>query len=305
MYSLLALSITALLAALTLTPLCRDIFLHFGIVDLPDRKRKFHTKPVPRVGGIAVFAAYLLAFLVLLLSPLSGGAIVGGHVSVIWSLLPPVVLVFLIGLVDDLAGLKPWQKLAGQIAAAIWVFAEGARIGSVSGWPVHFWVSAVLTVLWLVACANAINLIDGLDGLATGVGLFGAVTIFIAALLQGNFQLALATVPLVGALIGFLVYNFSPASIFLGDCGSLTIGFLLGCFGVVWGQKSTTVLGMIAPAMALAIPILDTSLAIVRRLLRRQPIFSPDRGHIHHRLLDRGLTPRRAVLLIYAACTPA
>ena len=154
-----------------------------------------------------------------------------------------------------------------------------------------------LTILWLVGCSNAFNLIDGLDGLATGVGLFATATAFLSALLTGNIALAIVTAPLLGALLGFLPYNFSPASIFMGDCGSLTVGFLLGCFGVIWSQKSATLLGMTAPLIALAIPLLDTALAIARRFLRRQPVFGADRGHIHHRLLARGFTPRRVAYI--------
>jgi len=152
-----------------------------------------------------------------------------------------------------------------------------------------------------VGCSNAFNLIDGIDGLAAGLGLFATLTILTGALLQGNLALALATAPLAGALLGFLRYNFNPASIFLGDSGSLLVGFLLGCYGVVWSQKSATLLAMTAPLMAMAVPILDVCLSIARRFLRRQPIFGADRGHIHHRLLDRGLSPRKVALLLYAA----
>jgi UDP-GlcNAc:undecaprenyl-phosphate GlcNAc-1-phosphate transferase len=164
------------------------------------------------------------------------------------------------------------------------------------------WLSLPATLLWLAGCSNAFNLIDGVDGLGAGAALFATVTILLGALLQNNIALALATVPLAGALAGFLRYNFNPASIFLGDSGSLTLGFLLGCFGLVWGQKSATVLGMTAPLMALAVPLLDTAIAIARRFLRGEPLFKADAGHIHHRLLARGLTPRRAVLLLYGAC---
>src|SRR5258707_5829576 len=139
------------------------------------------------------------------------------------------------------------------------------------------WWSLPLTIVWLVVCANAFNLIDGVDGLATGLGLFATVTTLIIALLQGNLALAVATAPLVGALLGFLRYNFNPASIFLGDSGSLLVGFLLGCFGVIWSQKSATILGMTAPLMALSIPLVDLCLSIVRRFLRRQPILRCDR----------------------------
>jgi UDP-GlcNAc:undecaprenyl-phosphate GlcNAc-1-phosphate transferase len=157
-------------------------------------------------------------------------------------------------------------------------------------------------LFWLVLCTNAFNLIDGVDGLATGVGLFATLTMVLAAFLQHNLALAAATLPLAGFLLGFLRYNFNPASVFLGDSGSLLIGFLLGCYGVIWSEKSTTLLGMTAPLMAMFVPLLDVGLSIVRRFLRHQPIFDADRGHIHHRLLDRGLSPRGAVLLLYGAC---
>ena len=159
-----------------------------------------------------------------------------------------------------------------------------------------------MTLVWLVMCANAFNLIDGLDGLASGMGLFATLTTFLAAVLHGNESLALVTLPLAGALLEFLRYNFNPASVFLGDSGSLLIGFLLGSYGVIWSQKSATLLGMTAPLMALAIPLLDVCLSVTRRWLRGQPIFTADRGHIHHRLLDLGTTHRRVVLILYAVC---
>jgi UDP-GlcNAc:undecaprenyl-phosphate GlcNAc-1-phosphate transferase len=168
---------------------------------------------------------------------------------------------------------------------------------------VRAWWTIPVTILWLLACSNAFNLVDGMDGLAAGVGMFATVTIFVAALMQKNIALAMATAPLAGCLLGFLCYNFNPATIFLGDSGSLLIGFLLGCYGIIWTQKSATLLGMTAPLMALSLPLLDVGLAVVRRFLRRQPIFSADRGHIHHRLLDRGMSPRKAALLLYFFCS--
>ena len=176
------------------------------------------------------------------------------------------------------------------------------HLDGISGYVLPIWLSLPLTILWLIACANAFNLIDGMDGLATGVGLFATFTILIAAMLQDNVPLALATAPLVGALLAFLRYNFNPASIFLGDSGSLTIGFALGCFGIIWSQKSATLLGMTAPLLALSVPLIDTGVAITRRFIRRQPIFGADRNHVHHRLLDRGLSPRKVALILYGAC---
>jgi UDP-N-acetylmuramyl pentapeptide phosphotransferase/UDP-N-acetylglucosamine-1-phosphate transferase len=138
---------------------------------------------------------------------------------------------------------------------------------------------------------NAVNLVDGMDGLAAGVGFFATVTTLIAALIHQNLELAIVTVPMAGALLGFLRYNFNPASIFLGDSGSLLVGLLLGCYAALWSQKSATMLGMAAPLMALAIPLLETSLSILRRALRNRPVFGADAGHIHHKLLEQGLTP--------------
>jgi UDP-GlcNAc:undecaprenyl-phosphate GlcNAc-1-phosphate transferase len=217
-------------------------------------------------------------------------------------LLPAVIAAFATGLIDDVLGLKPWMKLVGQVIAALLAFHGDVQISAVAGHSfAATWCPLPLTLFWLVACSNAFNLIDGLDGLAAGVGLFATVTIFLSAFLNGNYALALATAPLLGALLGFLPYNFNRASIFMGDCGSVPVGFLLGCFGVIWSQKSATLLGMTAPLLALAVPLLDTTLSIARRFLRHQPIFGADRGHIHHRLLARGFTPRRVAFVFYGA----
>lgn len=293
----------AFLLSLILTPYVRDTAKRFGWVDQPDHERKLHAAPIPRLGGVAVVLAYVLALAVEVLVPYRNlsfdiptamrGAI---------ALAPAAAIVFLVGLVDDLMGLKPWQKLIGEAVAAVIAWHGGFGVHALGGAELPDWVSFAVTVAWLVGCANALNLIDGMDGLAAGVGLFSTLTMVVAALVHDSVDLAIAVAPLAGALLGFLRYNFNPASVFLGDCGSLTVGFLLGCFGAAWSQKSATVLGMTAPLIALAMPLLDTGLAIIRRGLRGQGIFSPDRGHIHHRLLEQGLTPRRAALVLYAIC---
>ena len=302
MVAIAALGLIAFLLCLVATPLCRDRFLRWNIVDRPDAERKFHGRPIPRVGGIPIALSYAGALaLMLLLAPRSARISIQ-HSHLLWSLLPSAGLIFVTGLVDDLRGLKPWQKLAGQGAAAVLAVSLGARITLFHGVPVSPWITIPLSLLWLVGCTNAFNLIDGMDGLASGVGLFATVTTLLAAMLQGNFGLTMATVPLVGCLLAFLRYNFAPASIFLGDCGSLTIGFMLGCFGLIWSQKSATLLGMAAPLMAFALPLLDVSLSIGRRFLRSQPIFQADRGHIHHRVMALGFKPRDAALILYAVC---
>jgi UDP-GlcNAc:undecaprenyl-phosphate GlcNAc-1-phosphate transferase len=299
-YSILFLVFTSFLCCLILTPLIRRWSRTFGFLDQPNSPRKLHGSPIPRTGGIAVVAAYFAATGLLLLSPLRGAATV--NLPLIVRLLPAVGMIFAIGLLDDLMGLSPREKLIGQATAACLAYWGGVQVLGIQGHPFPGDWGLLVTVVWLVACANAFNLIDGVDGLSAGIGLFATFTILAAALLQKNAVLALATAPLLGALLAFLRYNFNPASIFLGDCGSLTLGFLLGCFGAIWSQKSATLLGMVAPLVALAVPLLDTGLSIVRRFLRRQPIFGSDRNHIHHRLLDRGFSPRKVVLVLYAVC---
>jgi UDP-GlcNAc:undecaprenyl-phosphate/decaprenyl-phosphate GlcNAc-1-phosphate transferase len=298
-HSLLWLGFRAFIISLVLTPIFRDVFRSYGVVDQPDAARKVHRYPIPRVGGLAIAISYLVAYV--LVRP-EGGSPLAQQLSLVWRLLPGAALAFAVGLLDDLFNLRAWIKLAGQIAAAGLACVGGVRVLSIGGTPTNAWWSIPLTILWLLACMNAFNLVDGLDGLAAGVGLFATLTVFAAAMMQHNMVLAVATFPLAGALLAFLCYNFNPATIFLGDSGSLLIGFLLGCYAAIWSNKSATLLGMTAPLMALSIPLLDVALAIVRRFLRRQPIFTADRGHIHHRLLDRGFTPRRVVLMLYGLC---
>jgi len=287
--------------ALILTPLFRRLAIRFGVVDQPDFRRKIHDRPIPRIGGVPISLAYIGSYLILMAVFHRTGLGDGGSLPTAWSILPAALLVFLIGLADDIFGLKPWQKLAGQALASVLAVSAGVRITALAGFTLNPWIASLATILWLIGCANALNLIDGVDGLASGIALLAAATTAAAALLNGEIGLAFATIPLAGALLGFLRYNFNPASIFLGDCGSLTIGFLLGCYSVQWSAKSATMLGMTAPLIALAIPLLDTALAIVRRFLRQQPIFVADRSHIHHCLLARGFTVRRVAVLLYGA----
>ena len=298
MYSLGFLTAVSFLFALLLTPAVRNTFRRLGIVDYPN-DRKLHLHPIPRVGGIAILLAYAAAYACELLFHFRASAKIEHGLELVTRLGPAALIIFITGLIDDIWGLRPWQKLIGEVGAASLAYWAGIRVQDIAGFHLAIWLQLSLTVLWLVGCTNAVNLIDGVDGLATGVGLFAACTTLFAALLQHNIALGLATAPLVGSLLGFLRYNFNPATIFLGDCGSLFIGFLLGSYGVLWSEKAATVLGMTAPLMALSIPLLDACLAIARRFLRRRPIFTADRGHIHHRLLDRGLTPRRVALILY------
>jgi UDP-GlcNAc:undecaprenyl-phosphate GlcNAc-1-phosphate transferase len=299
-FSLTFLAATSCLLALLLTPLCRRILLYGGVLDQPDHARKLHLRPIARAGGMAVAAAYAGALCLWFVLPLEVSRLMGRHMDFVIGIVPAAGIVLTVGFLDDVFRLRPLEKLTGQVLAALVAFGAGIRIESIAGHQPDLWWSLPLTVLWLVGCSNAFNIIDGMDGLAAGLGLCAAATMVIAAYFQSNLALAAATVPLAGALLGFLRYNFNPASIFLGDSGSLLIGFLLGCFAVAWSQKSATLAAMTAPALALAIPLTDAALAIFRRLVSGKPVFSADRSHIHHRLLERGLSARRAVLLLYA-----
>ncbi|WP_334268065.1 MraY family glycosyltransferase [Edaphobacter sp. HDX4] len=294
----------ALVLCLVMTPICRDLFLRFNIVDSPDSERKFHLKPIPRIGGIPIVLSYAGALGLLLTLAPRGAAISIQHLRLFLSLLPATGLIFLTGLVDDIFTLKPKQKLFGQFVAAVLAVSLGARM-SMDGIPHSSLITIPLSIIWLIGCTNAVNLIDGLDGLASGVGLFATLTTLVAALVTGNTGLAIATAPLLGCLLAFLRYNFSPASIFLGDCGSLTIGFMLGCFGLVWSQHTGTMLGMAAPLMALTFPLLDVILSVTRRSLRSRPIFKGDRGHIHHMVLALGHKPHVAALILYGVSAVA
>ena len=284
----------AFLISLVLTPITRDIFRSYNVVDRPGR-RKVHAHPIPRIGGIAIATAYLIS----LLSITSLGVSLPGDNSLAWRLIPGAALIFLTGLLDDFFTFRPLFKLTGEIAAAVLVFSNGLRIETIAHIDLPWWLSFPITVFWLLLATNALNLIDGLDGLCTGIGLLATLTLSGAALIHGNIPLAQATVPLAGALLGFFFYNFNPATVFLGDSGALLIGFLLGCYGMIWTQKTEALLSVAVPLLALSIPLLDVSLSIVRRILRNKPIFVADRGHIHHRLLNRGLSVREAVLVLY------
>lgn len=308
-YTIAALGMIAFILGMVLTPLCRNLALRYNIVDQPDKDRKFHVKPTPRLGGIAIVLSYVGALaLVFLLTPKAEQLHIQ-HLELLQSLLPGAGIIFLTGLLDDLFGLRPSQKLLGEIGGATLAIGLGVYFSphSFPIAPIHpllanRWVGIPLSIIWLVACTNALNLIDGLDGLASGVGLFATISTLLVGLFTGHQGLVLVTMPLAGVLLAFLYYNFNPASIFLGDSGSLTIGFMLGAFSLIWSGSSSSVHGIAAPLMVLALPLIDVGLAVSRRYLRQVPIFKADRGHIHHIVLARGFKPRTTTLILYGVC---
>ena len=297
MASLIWVGIASFVISLVLTRLLRDGFRRLGILDHPEGKRKIHNTPIPRGGGVAIAIAYVASYLVI--RYFFGGAF-DRQLDLVWKILTATAVILAVGLMDDLFGLKPWQKLTGQFVGAAIACWKGIIIVGGSGSHHEAWWGIPLTIVWLLVCSNAFNLVDGMDGLAAGLGLVSTIAMFFGAERQHNTQLAMAAVPLAGALLGFLRYNFNPATIFLGDSGSLSLGFVLGCFSIVWIGHSSTLQGLAAPLIALSIPLLDVTLAIGRRLLRGQHVFAADRRHIHHRLLDLGMTPKKAVLVLYA-----
>lgn len=288
-------------AALALTPLVARIAVTRGWLDHPDSHRKLHPVPVPAVGGVAVYAAFLVALAVI---PRIDGPL-GNLVRESWLPLGVAGLaVMMLGLADDIRSVRPELKLLVQTAAALFLFGNGFRVSGVSNpfggtFDLGAWALPV-TLLWLVGMSNAFNLIDGLDGLAAGLALVSTLGLLVAAVIAGRWETAAVAAALAGALVGFLPYNFNPARVFLGDCGSLPVGFVLAAIAVESSIKASATLAVAVPLLALALPILDVGLAVVRRVVRHRPVFEADRHHIHHRLVDMGLTPRRAVVTLYA-----
>jgi UDP-GlcNAc:undecaprenyl-phosphate GlcNAc-1-phosphate transferase len=297
----------AAVASVLLTPICRRIAIKIGAVGRPGG-RNVHARSIPRLGGTALAAGWCIAILLCRHLPGSGGVALADSGIRLWGIVGGALCLCAVGAVDDVRGLRAYHKLIAQIIVGIVAFACGLRIDVITLpllAPLSMGVFALpVTVLWLVGVTNAVNLIDGLDGLAAGVGFFASATCFVVALVGGNPFVALMSAALMGVLAGFLVFNFNPARIFMGDSGSYFIGFLLATLPIATErqQKASTAVSLLVPMLALGLPIFDTLLTMARRFLERRSMFSPDRGHIHHRLLDLGLTHRRAVVLLYGVC---
>lgn len=290
----------ALVASLILVPLVRHYALQAQLFDAPG-ERKIHTQPIPRLGGVGIFLAFITALGVLgalnqlpfVLSKGNLGLFAGG------------TLIFVLGLLDDLFNLSPYVKLAGQFLAATVAFGLGVSIealdlpGSLILYLKAF--SFTITAGWMVGLCNAMNFIDGVDGLAGGVAVFSSLTLCILALFTGQPQAALLSAALAGACLGFLAFNFHPAKIFMGDSGALFIGFALASIAILGVLKVYTVM-MIAPILVLCVPVLDILYSTLRRLIKGRNPFIADGEHLHHRLLRQGLSQPMVVAAFYAAC---
>jgi len=294
----------ALLLSWVFTRFVRDLARARGWLETPMLERHVHMTPLPRIGGAAIFASFTIAvgcallvarwFLSPLILP----------VVPILKLLAPAVIIFALGLYDDVRGVSPKWKLLVQALAATLLYMGGYGVRHFdlvfSGHPLQTFIGVPLTIFWVLLITNAFNLIDGLDGLAAGSGLFSTVVILILSLFTPNPMVSFLAIVLAGVILGFLRFNFHPASIFLGDSGSLFIGFLISALAIVASQKAPTIVAVSIPLVSLGLPILDVVLAVARRFLGGKPIFRGDRDHIHHKLLKRGLSQREAVLLLYA-----
>ena len=302
-----ALFLIATIASLVTTPLIRRLCQRLKLLDVPVDSRRLHQTAIPRLGGVALYLSCLAA---LSLLPFVDNLLtdtLSGLKSEFLMLAIPATLVLLVGIYDDLRGTNAVVKFAALGLIASLFYAMGGRIDALSvpffgvvQLPVF--LSFIITIVWLVGIANAFNLIDGMDGLASGAALFSSLVILGVSVSQERTLMIVVSLVLCGALAGFLRYNFNPASIFLGDSGALFIGFVLAALSVLGTQKATTAVAIVVPILAFGFPVVDTTMTMARRLVSRKPIFKGDNEHIHHMLLARGWSQRRAVLVLYGVC---
>lgn len=289
--------VCAFLLAFLSTPFVKKLAKKIGAIDIPKDKRRMHTDSVPLIGGLAIFLGFLVSTVLFAEIDIKIIAILSG-----------ALIMVVLGVFDDKYALGAKFKLMIQVIAAAIPVIAGVRIERIilpflkSGGIEFGWLAYPITILWIVALTNAVNLIDGLDGLAAGVSAIASFSMFLIALMQGNYLIAVMCAALVGACCGFLPYNFSPASIFMGDTGSTFLGFVMASLSVLGLFKIHAIISFAVPFIAFGIPIFDTSFAIFRRIKEHRPIMSPDRGHLHHRLVDMGFSHKQAVLIIYAIC---
>jgi UDP-GlcNAc:undecaprenyl-phosphate GlcNAc-1-phosphate transferase len=298
-----SLFLLSLVISLCLTPAVRAVARWGGVLDIPDGRRKLHPEPVPKLGGVAVFIAFYVCLGLAawqLESPSARAAF-----DLAAAMFVPSLLILALGIVDDKWSVGPWIKIAVQIGAGLIVYYElGIRVDSVTtvfigDTPLLGLLSLPLTLFWIVLITNAFNVVDGMDGLATGVAFIALACMFMVSMEMGQPAIALAAAPLAGAVLGFLWYNYNPASIFLGDSGSLFLGFQLAVLSIVGSQKSSTAVALTAPIFVLALPLIETATSIVRRFVSGRSIMQADARHIHHQLMRLGCTPRRAAGILY------
>lgn len=287
--------ITALISFIS-TPLVKKLAIKVNAIDVPKDERRIHNKPIPVMGGLAIYFAFVLGVILYngILTKSQLGIIIGATIIVIG------------GVLDDVKDLKPKYKIIIQVIAAICILQSGIRISIVTNPFREFypylsvgWIHIPITIIWIVGVTNAFNLIDGLDGLAAGIAFISCVTLMIVSLINGRLEAAFLTAVLSGAILGFIPYNFNPASIFMGDTGSQLLGFLLAAISIEGAIKSATAFVIAVPILAFGLPIYDTLFAMIRRKVNGKSMMAADKGHLHHRLLNMGMSQKQAVIIMY------
>lgn len=289
--------LTAMVVSFLMCPMVKSFAYKIGAIDVPKDNRRMHKKPVPRLGGLAIFLGFIVSMLLF------------AHVDhEMQGILLGAVIIVVLGVVDDMSPLRASFKFIVQIVAALVAVFHGVVIETLSNpnvfsqspyWNLG-WIAIPVTVLWIVGITNAVNLIDGLDGLACGVSTISALTMLVIALLVSEADVAIIMAALVGACLGFMPYNRNPAKMFMGDTGSTFLGYILATISIQGLFKYYAIVSFAVPFLILGLPMFDTIFAIVRRLAHGQNPMAPDRGHIHHRLIDMGLNQKQAVASLYA-----
>lgn len=291
---LLVAAVLAGLTAFVTTPIVSALAYKIGAIDVPKDARRMHKKPTPRIGGLAIFSGFLLASLMFCqLSPSLIAIYIGG------------LIIVAVGVIDDVFRISPWVKLIAQIGVALIAVSQGVVVEYINlfGDYIHFGIWSVpITVLWIVGLTNAINLIDGLDGLACGVSAICSASIFLVMVLKGDMASAAITATLVGACLGFLPFNSNPAKIFMGDTGALFLGYTMAIISISGVFKLHTVISFVIPLSIFGLPLFDTAFAFIRRIIHGKSPFAADRGHLHHKLIDMGFNQKQSVHILYAIC---
>lgn len=287
--------ISALIISFMLTPLARKLAFRVGAFDVPKDSRKIHKSPMPYFGGLAIYVSIIACMFVYM-----------DHTKTNISIMIGATVIVLTGVVDDMHGLSAKIKLLMQIISAVIAIKGGVVIHfitnplSESGMSYLLsWLSVPVTLFWIVGITNTINLIDGLDGLASGVASIAASTLLFTAAIKGYDFIVMQCAIIAGASLGFLPFNFNPAKIFMGDTGSLLLGYMLSVTAVLGMVKSVAAVALLVPVFAMGVPIFDTAFAIIRRYLNKKPIMEADKDHLHHKLMGKGLNQRQTVLIMY------
>ena len=287
--------IAATLMSLIATPIVRKLAFKIGAVDVPKDDRRVHKKAMPLMGGLAIFAAVIVSVLIFLpLDKTTFSILIGG------------TLIVISGIIDDLKDMSPKVKLLFQILAGVVLILGGIKVDFItnpftsnSSLLYLRWLSIPITLFWVVGITNTLNLIDGLDGLAAGVAMISSLSLMLVASKFGYGEITILSAIVAGACLGFLPFNFNPAKIFMGDTGALFLGFMLAAISIEGVMKSVATIAVIVPILILGVPIFDTTFAIFRRLLNGQSIMAADKGHLHHRLLNKGFSQKKTVLILY------